>query len=174
MNRAPRLLLIGALAAISLWLWTIFFPSPERVIRKNLQSLARSASFSPNEGMLVRLARSEKLGNYFSKNVEVNLDIPNRGTQRLMDHDEIVQAAVAARSAINTLDVRFPNITVKVSPDKQSANVELTLEASISDDPDGILQEMNLTLQKIAGHWLITRLKTVRVFSALASRSSAG
>ena len=56
-----RLVLAAALVALGVWLWTVLFPSPEKVIRKRLTELARTVSFSPNEGNLVRLAGAQNL-----------------------------------------------------------------------------------------------------------------
>ena len=49
-----RLVLLAALVALGVWLWTVLFPSPEKVIHKRLIGLANVVSFSPNEGDLVR------------------------------------------------------------------------------------------------------------------------
>jgi len=52
MKIAFRILLFAALAALGIWLWTVLFPSPEKVIRQRLMELARTASSSPDEGNL--------------------------------------------------------------------------------------------------------------------------
>jgi hypothetical protein len=155
----------AVVAALCVWIGLTLFPSPQKVIRKNLQHLARSVSFSPTEGALARLAHAQNLADFFSTNVEVNLDIPGHGGRRFADRDEIVQAALAARSAMNALTVEFPNIAINLGPDKQTASAELTMSARVSDERDTIVQEMKFTLEKINGQWLITRVQTVRVFS---------
>jgi hypothetical protein len=47
-----RAVLLAALLALAWWLWTVFFPSPEKAIRKRLAALAQAASFKSNEGDL--------------------------------------------------------------------------------------------------------------------------
>jgi hypothetical protein len=165
MRTVARLWWLAALGGLGFWLWLTLFPSPQKVVRKTLEHLARCGSFSASQGVLARLAYAQKLADFFCTNVEINLDIRGHGNRRFLDREEIVQAAAGARSAVEAITVEFPNIAVKVSPDKQSAQAELTLEARVSGEHDPIVEEMKFTLQKIGGQWLITRVKTVRVFS---------
>ena len=162
-----RLVLAVALVAFGVWIWTVLFPSPEKVIRKRLTELARTVSFSPNEGNLVRIAGAQNLAFFFSTNVEVNIDVPGRVQHNLMGRAEITQAAPGARSTVNGLDVKFPDIVVTVAPGKQSAEVDLTVEVKIANERDPIVQEMKFTLQKTDGEWLVTRVETVRTLSIL-------
>ena len=70
-----------------------------------------------------------------------------------------------ARSRAGGLRVKFPDINITVAPDKQSAVVDLTVEANISGEHNSIVREMKFTLQKTDGQWLITRVETVRTLS---------
>ena len=47
----------------------------------------------------------------------------------IMGRDEITQAALAARSTVSSLSVKFLDVDVTVAPDKQSATADLTVEA---------------------------------------------
>jgi hypothetical protein len=167
MKKVFRLVLAVALAAFGVWLWCVLFPSPEKVIRKRLVELARTASFSPNEGTLARLAGAQNLAFFFSTNIEVNISVPGRVQHHLVGRDEITQAALAARSAVGGLKVKFPDINITVAPDKQSAVADLTVELNISSERDSIVQEIKFTLQKTDGKWLVTRIETVRTLSVL-------
>jgi hypothetical protein len=162
-----RFVLAAALVAFGVWLWMVLFPSPEKVIHKRLVALANTVSFSSNQGNLARLAGVPNLGDFFSVNVEVNIDVPGRVQERLMSRQEIVQAALAARSAVGGLTVKFPDINITVAPDKQSATADLTVEINVSNQRDPIVQEMKFTLQKTDGKWLVTRVETVRTLSIL-------
>ena len=71
-----RILLFAALAALGIWLWTVLFPSPEKVIRKRLMELARTVSSSSNESDLTRLAAARSVAGFFSTNVELNVELP--------------------------------------------------------------------------------------------------
>jgi hypothetical protein len=167
MKVAVRLLLFAFLVALGVWLWTILFPAPEKVIRQRLAKLARTVSFSGNEGRVLRLAGAGNLAGFFSTNIEINIDVPGRVHHSFMGRDEITQAALAARSGSGSLSVKFPDIRVTVAADRQSAVADLTLEATIPGEPDPIVQEMKFTLQKTDGEWLITRIESVRTFTIL-------
>jgi hypothetical protein len=71
-----RLVLLAAIIAAAIWLWTILFPGPEKIIRKRLVQVAAEASFNSGENPFVIAARSENLASRFSTNVEVNLNAP--------------------------------------------------------------------------------------------------
>jgi hypothetical protein len=160
-----RIVLFAALAALGIWLWTILFPSPEKVIRKRLTELASTASSSPGESDLARFAAARSLAGFFSTNVELQVELPELSRRDSIDREEITQAAFVVRSRAGGLRVRFPDINVTVAPDKQSAVADLTVQANISGESDSIVQEMKFTLRKIDGRWLITRVETVRTLS---------
>ncbi|MGD0087543.1 MAG: hypothetical protein ABSC24_10495 [Verrucomicrobiota bacterium] len=162
-----RVLSVAALVAVGVWLWTVLFPSPEKVIRQRLATVAKRASFAPDEGTLARLADAESLAGYFSTNVEIDLDVPGRLQHTILGRDEITQTAVAARSTVSGLSVKFLDVTVTLGPDKQSAVADFTVEARVGGEPDLIVQEMKFTLRKIDGQWLITRVETIRTLSIL-------
>jgi len=167
MKMTLRFLMLAALVALGLWVWTLLFPAPEKVIRQRLTQLARTVSFSSDESQVMRLAGARNLAGFFSTNIEVNIDIPGHTHHNFMGREEITQAALASRSGTGSLTVRFPDIRVTVAPDRQSAVADLTVEANIPGEPDPIVQEMKFTLQNIDGEWLITRVETVRTFTIL-------
>jgi hypothetical protein len=159
-----RIVLLAALTALSIWLWTVLFPSPETVIRKRLTELARTVSSSANESELTRLAAARSVAGFFAANVELNVDLPELG-QRTMDREEITQVALMARSRAGGVQVKFPDINITVAPDKQSAVADLTVETNVSGERDSVVQEMKFTLRKTDGQWLITRVETVRTLT---------
>jgi len=170
MKTVFRVILLAALLALGVWLWFVLFPSPEKVIRKRLTELARTASFSSGESDLARLAAAQSLAGFFATNVEINIDVPGRIQHRLLGRDEIKEAALGARSTLGGLKVTFPDINVAVAPDKQSAVVDLTVEASVAGESDSIVQEMKFTFQQTDGEWLITRIETVSTVSSVTLR----
>jgi acyl CoA:acetate/3-ketoacid CoA transferase alpha subunit len=160
-----RIVLLAALAALGVWLWTVLFPNPENVVRKRLAELARTVSSSPNESDLARLASARSVAGFFAANVELNVDLPELGRRNSMDREEITQAALMGRSRAGGLQVKFPDINITVAPDKQSAVADLTVEANVSGEHDSMVREMKFTLRKTDGQWLITRVETVRTLS---------
>ncbi len=162
-----RIVWLAVLTGLGVWLWTMIFPSPQKIIRQRLEAVARRASFAPDEGTLARLVSAESLASYFSTNVEVHLDVPELARITTLDRNEITQYALAAGSKISNLNVKFLDVDVTLAPNRQSATADFTVEAHVSDDQDLMVQEMKFTLRKISGEWLITRVETIRTLSIL-------
>jgi SnoaL-like protein len=158
-----RLVLTAVVIAAGIWLWTVLFPNPEKVIRNGLSELARDASFSGSQSSLAGLAGAQKVADFFSTNAEVNVNAPGRA-QTLAGRDEIMQAVAAARASLDGLKVEFPDVSVTVAPDKQSATADLTVKAQIPGHPEFIAQ-MKFTFQKTGRQWLISRVETVRILT---------
>jgi hypothetical protein len=165
MKIALRFILFAALMALGVWLWFILFPSPEKVTRKRLVELARTASSLSGESDLARLAAARRVAGFFSANVELNVELPELGQRNSMDREEITQAALMARSRAGGVQVKFPDINIAVAPDKQSAVADLTVQANVSGERNPFVQQMKFTLKKIDGQWLITRVETVHTLS---------
>ena len=157
--------LLVALAAACFWLWTIIFPSPEKIIRKRLAQVAAEASFPPGENPLVIAARSENLAARFGTNVEINLDLPEHGEHSIAGRAEITQAAAGARRAVSSLKVEFPDVSVTLNPDQQSATADVNVEVQAGGEKENHLQVVRFTFQKVEKDWLIIKVETVRKIS---------
>ena len=162
MKTVYRLVLLVALVAAGFWLWTILFPGPEKIVRKRLAQVAAEVSFNSGENPLVIAVRSENLAARFSTNVEVNVNVPEFGRQGFVGRAEITQAAAGARVRLGSLKVEFPDMSVTVAPDKQSAVADVAVKFEASGEKGSNLQEIKFTFQKIDGDWLVTRVETVR------------
>lgn len=160
-----RSLWLLAVIGLVLWLWSVFFPSPEKVIRKQLAGVARTASFGGNEGPLARAGNIAELGGYFSADVEMILEVPDRGPLALTGRDEITRAAAGARSSYSALEVEFHDVSVKLAQDKQTATADVAVTGRTPGDRDFFVQEMKFVLRKIKGHWLIIRVESVKTLS---------
>jgi hypothetical protein len=150
---------------VGVWLWLILFPSPEHVIRKKLDELAQSASFSPNEGSLAKAINSERLTGFFSPDVELTMDVPGHSQQTLHGRDELLQAAMAARGMAGSLSVEFVDINVTIAPDRSSAIVTLTAKGRAGSEKDLLVQELKLTMKRVKRDWLIYQVETVKTLS---------
>jgi len=164
-KRIFRAGLAVALIALGVCAWRIFFPSAEQVIRKRLNEVARTASFSAKEAPLATALNSQKLANFFAPEVEIRVDVPGRWQHTFHGRDEIAQAAASARSLVGGLSVEFLDITVTIAPDRESAEASLTLKARIAGEKDLIVQELKFFLKRIDGTWLIIRVETVKTLS---------
>ena len=160
-----RICLLAVVAGLAFWLWTVFFPNPETVIRKRLDKVAKLVSFGSNEGNIVRAANVMQVSGYFATNIEITVDTPSQSRQTLTGRDELTQALMAARSMVKGLDVDFIDQTITLAPDKLSATVSLTGKARVPGDRDLLVQELKFYLQKIDGTWLIVRVETVKTLT---------
>jgi len=160
-----RILLIAALAALGFWLWTVFFPGPERIIRKQLAGLAADISFSQSQSDLVKIAHAQSVAGFFADNVVMNITIPGHDMQTTMGHDEITQAVLTSRQAATGIDLKFPDVNITVAPDKNSATADVTVDATVSGERNAVLQEMKFTFEKTDGKWLIDQVETVQVIT---------
>jgi hypothetical protein len=158
-----RLILLVITAAIAFWLWTVFFPGPEKIVRGQLADLAGDVSFSPGENGLIKIAHAQSVAGFFATNVEVNISVPEHEQQSLIGRDEINQAVLVSRQRLASLDVKFPDVNITVAPDKNSAVADVTVDATISGESNALVQEIKFTFEKAGGQWLIDKVETVRV-----------
>lgn len=164
MKNVLRLLVLLACIAAAIWLWRWLFPSPERIITSRLEKLAAAATVNPGEGYLPRMAHAQTVASLCASNVEISIDLPHEREHSTRSRDEIVQGLTAAKIAAG-LKVKFQDITVTVSADGTSAQADLTAEVQTSDEPDLIVQQIQVTLKKIDGQWVVTKARTVRPLS---------
>ena len=168
-NGVIRGVLLLAIAGVGYWIWTMLFPSPESVIRKQFNLLAQSVSFSSNEGALAKALNAERLTGFFTPDVEITVDVPGHSQHTLHGRDELLQAAMAARGMAGTLSVEFLDINVTVSPDKTSATVNLTAKGRAGSERDLLVQELKFLLKKVNRDWLIYQVETVKTLSELCT-----
>ena len=142
-----RLLIAVLVITAGFFLWRVFSPTQEQLIRKQLAELARAASFSGNESPLAKLANSQGLASFFTPDVEITVDVPGHARQTFSGRDEVIQAAAGARAFSSGFTVEFLDINVALQPDKVSAAAEFTARGRIAGDRDMLIQEMKLHLK---------------------------
>ena len=162
MKWLTRLILLAGAIALGVWGWSYFFPSPQKVIEGDLLKLARQASFTGPEGNFKKLAAMERIRSLLAENIHVVLGISEAHEQTFDNREELLRAALAARSAVKGLQAEFSQINVIVNADHQTAVALLTLKATIVDEADPIVAELKFTLKKDNNDWLITRIEPVK------------
>jgi len=158
-----RIAALAALAALGFWLWTIFFPSPEKVIRRRLADLSLSATFTAQDSAIARGLKAQRLANFFSTDAQLVFDSPGVGSRTLAGRDEIREAAAAGFQSLPSLRVELLDITVRV--DRSSAEVNCTIKVRSGNSKDFGVQEMRFILKKLENNWLIARAETVKTLS---------
>jgi len=160
-----RAVFITVAAAAVFWLWTILFPSPEKLVLKKISQLAATATFTGNDGNLTRAAKVSNFIGFFSTDAEITIDAPELGVHTLSGRDEIREAAARGFTGLAALNVQFLDVGVRIGPGKQTAEVSCTARVNGNDKKDYGVQEMRFQLKKIDGDWLITRAETVKTLS---------
>ena len=160
-----RLCLLAIVAAIGFWLWTVFFPSAESVIKKQIAAVATLLTFNSKEGQLAKIANVEDLTGYFANGVEIIVDTPVQAGHSISGREDLRQILLGARMALTGLEVEFKDLTVTLDPARTGATVSLTASAQVAGDRDHHVQEAKFTLRKIEGRWIIVRIETVRTLT---------
>jgi hypothetical protein len=162
MKIAIRLVLLAALAGLGFWLWTVLFPSPEKVVLKKISSLAAAANISAADGNIVRAGKASSVVSEFANDAEIVLDVTGVGARTLSGRDEIREAALGGFANVPSLKVQFLDARARVGADKQTAEVTCTARVSAGDSKDFGIQELRFQFKKIDGDFLITRAETVK------------
>jgi cytoskeletal protein RodZ len=168
-----RILILAVLGALGFWLWTVFFPNDEKLIRKHLADAARAASFSGSPSPLAQLGSVAELSTFFSPDVELDFEVPRRGHFTLQGRGEIMAVATRVRNETSALKVDFLDVTVKLGEDRESATAVLTARAQVPGERDFSVQEMKITLKKTKRRWFIHRVETVKTLSVAPQFESA-
>ena len=165
MKKPLRLLLAAAIIGLAIWGWRVWFPSPQNVIRARLLDLASTTSFEPSEGIIPRGLKAQRLGEYFTPDVAISLDVRGFEAHALQGRDEVMQAVLGAMQRLRGLKLEFVDINVTLEAGNRAAVVNLTGKATIAGERDLQVQEFNFKLKKIDRDWLIYRIDTVNTLS---------
>jgi ketosteroid isomerase-like protein len=165
MKTAFRLVLLAAVAAAGFWLWTLLFPSPQKIILKKITSLAATATVGANDSNPIRAAKAANLVDFFTADAEIVLDLAELPNRTLSGRDEIRESALAGLASVKTLNVQFLDITVHLGADRQTAEASCTAKIDAGDRQDFGVSEVHFQLKKVDGEWRISRAETVKTLS---------
>jgi len=160
MKIAVRLVLLVLLAALGFWLWTVLFPSAEKVIHKKMAGLAAAATFKAGDSPILRASQAADLVSYFSNDAEIVVE-----NHTMSGRDEIREQAYAGFAALPGLKTSFLDTTVRVGADQQTAEANCTARIFVGDSKDYDVKELRFKFKKIEGKWLIIRVETVKTLS---------
>lgn len=162
MRTALRVVALAALAGLGFWLWTVLFPSPQKLVLRRISKLAATVTVTQGDGTFTRASKVSNLIGYFATDAEISWDGAGTGAHTLSGRDEIREAAAGGMAHLTSLKVRFQDATARISPDQQTAEVSCTANVRANDSQDFGVQEFRFQLRKIDGDWLITRAETVK------------
>ena len=169
MKRVVQIILLVAIIGLGFWLWTVLFPSPEKIVRSRLNALAKAISFKSGTGSLANAYNAQKAAEFFTLDVDVEVNLAGFEPITLHGRDEVLQIAMAARGRLTSLKVDFPDMNITFGPDENTAKVNLTGKATVPGERDISAQEFNFQLKKVDGKWLIYHVETVKTLSSVAA-----
>ena len=130
-----------------------------------MTGLAATTTFAANASTYVRVAKAMNFLGYFSTNAVIAVDVPELGAHTFNGRFEISEQSNAGFAAAPGLKVSFLDTTVRIGPDRQTADVTCTLRVTVGNEKDYGVQEMHFQFQKIGGEWLIIRVETVKTLT---------
>ena len=71
----------------------------------------------------------------------------------------------ARTQLLSSLSLEFLDPVITISPNKQTAFVNLTVRGKVPNDRDMLVQECKFTLKKVGRSWLIRKVETVKTLS---------
>lgn len=152
---------LAVLAAAGLfWGWRILFPSDDKLILKLLNQLAARLSVRPNQSALSRLARGSNLDPFFTPDIVVEIEVAGRDWSDVQGREELMRAIQAALGRLRQSDIRFYNIAIGFSPDRQTANTHLVALGYLNGETDPMVYELNVVLKKQERKWAISHVQT--------------
>jgi hypothetical protein len=169
-----RLAYLAIAVALSVVAWRWMFPNDEGQIRAVLTRIADVVADAERaqraSQSLEGLARVAALQNEFAVEARVDAGPP---FQRLQGRQSIVAAAARVLAATRDLELRFPEIAIEVSPDRQQATGMVTVEARF-DEASGArgfdARELEIGFARLDGRWVIAEVTIVEAIERLDTR----
>ncbi len=165
MKKVFRLLLLLAGLGLGYWLWGLCCPSPEKLVQRQMARLATTATFTTHDSNISRALKISHLTGMFTVDAQVSLDASGETARTLNGRDEIRDAARSGLTMLSALKLEFSDVSIRVAPDKLTADVNCTTRVLMGGSRDMRAEEMHFQLRKIDGSWLISRAETVKTLT---------
>lgn len=154
------LIVLLAVIAAGFGAWRYVFPGDEARIRAVLHRVAEAATAGAAEGSVARLSRAAAIRDELAPDVTVDAGAP---VPRLSGREAVVGAAARMGGTVRNLEIRFPDISVAVGSDQQSAVAVVTAEAHF-DGSDGRrfeARELEIDFKRVDGNWVIAAVSVI-------------
>lgn len=161
MRKAFQFLAVAILALLLAGAYKWLFPSDESRIRQGLDNLAVAVSFAAPQGALATLGTVNGLRDLLAAEVSVDLSGISGLRDQMQGREEIIQLALAVRSQLRKLRVRFADIQILIGSDHQSAVANVVALADLDEEKNSLAQVLKMEWRKADKKWRITRVETV-------------
>jgi hypothetical protein len=161
-KKIQTILLLLVAGACLLFLYRHFFPNEEKRIRRMLGELAEVTSIPSRSTPAGNLAAVNRLRDFLTAEVEVDVELPGEHRHSLVGRQELVQAALAARANLQGLKVEFLDVAVTLDPGRETATVNLTVRVTQAGERDFLVEELKLALKQEDRQWRLAKAETVR------------
>jgi hypothetical protein len=148
------------------WLAWGWFQGEEGRVRRRLAALAADASLGAPESEMTRLANAARLRRYFDERAVLE---PGEGFAPIEGRETIAALAARARALDRPFRLEFVDLQVAVDRARAVATVTLTARVTGSAPEGGRWvdgRELELTMSRTTGEWLITRARVVEAIRA--------
>ena len=143
-----------------------FFPSEEKKVRKQFESLSRYVTKEPGEDLLSMANRTQNIGKLFAQECQFNIEGDSfYAFSGNYSREDVAGYALRGRSYFSNLSLKFHDLKIEF-PEKGVAKVRLT--AVLSGKSTGgerveDAREFLCVLQKIERRWLFSRFEGIEV-----------
>lgn len=159
--KAPNIVIACLALAIAGFLIKGFFGGPEGKIRKQLEKLEETVSYTPGDGNMGTLTKIKGLGKLFTEDVHIEMKMPH-GTTSVEGRHQLQQLAMASRSRAQSLEASLHDLVIEVSENQQTATVEATGRAKLSEAGNQTaVQDFIFHFEKTDEGWLISKVRTI-------------
>lgn len=157
-----RVVLLAVVAGLALLAWRWLHPDDESLIRTRLSRLAGDVSFARGEGSFAKLSYADKVVGHFTREVEITLGGQVPELAGIHGRDQLRELALGARAQAQQVKVQFLDVKPAVDPGGLEATAVLTVLADVNGEKNAVAQELEMTLSKTTGEWLIRRVEAVK------------
>jgi hypothetical protein len=154
------LMLLGAAGFGAAYLW---WSSPEREIRRVLDSVAEALSHDTPTSGLTAVSKVSSLQQYFSSDVTIEAGRP---FPTVNGRDAVLAAAARLLSVAPALRVAFEDVQIDVADDEESAAVGCTAIGTQQDragQETVDARELRITMRLVDGEWVIAHARAIDV-----------
>lgn len=164
MTPGKNFLLLGAAALAALMLGQALLRSPEQVIRRKIDRLMLTVSLKSDDGNLTKAAKINRFGDFFTRDVKVNLGDIRWTSSVFNSRAELRDAFKNTVMRLKFANVQASDITIEVAKNSLSARVQLLVEAAIDIEERPLRWNLQLNYEKTEEGWRIRRVRRESVF----------